>query len=80
MIENDWLGHLLKLPIFVVQKDFPPKNRVEFREKSIGVIRCSLATSYNDMQRCMTSPKVFCHKQTNWELRIFVVVVEQSHV
>ena len=27
---------------------------------SIGVIRCSLAKSYNNMQHCATSPKSFC--------------------
>ena len=46
-----FLRFLLKLPIFGVQKAATPKNGVEFRQKSIGAIRCGLATSYNDV-RC----------------------------
>ena len=67
-VENDQLGCLLKSPIFVLQKASTPKNGVELSPKSIGVIRCSLATLYDDVQRCATSktsPKVFCHKQTD---------------
>ena len=37
-------GHLLKLPIFVVEKAATPKNMVEFFQKCIGAIRFSLAT------------------------------------
>ena len=61
-VENDWLGSLLKLPIFVVQKAAPPKNGVEFRQMSIDVIKCSLTTSYDDMQHHATLPNVFCYK------------------
>ena len=46
-----FLRFLLKLPIFGVQKAATPKNGVEFRQKSIGAIRCSLATLY-DHVRC----------------------------
>ena len=41
-VENDWLGHLLKSPTFVVAA---PKNWEEFCLKSIGVIRCSVTKS-----------------------------------
>ena len=51
MIENDRLGRFLKLPIFIVQNAAAPKNGVEFCQKSIGVIRCSLATLYDDVRR-----------------------------
>ena len=46
-VENDQLG------CFVIQKAAIPKNGVEFCQKFIGVIRCSLATSYNDVRRCL---------------------------
>ena len=32
-----------------------PKNGIEFRQKSIGAIRCSLATSYDGWRRRATS-------------------------
>ena len=50
-IEKDRLGCFLKLPIFIVQNAAAPKNGVEFCQKSIGDIRCSLATFY-DVTRC----------------------------
>ena len=49
-IESDQLGCLLKSPIFVEQKAAAPKNGVEFHQESIGVIRYSLATLYDDVQ------------------------------
>ena len=42
--ENNWFVHLLKSPIFVVQKAAAPKN---------GVIRYRLAMPYNDVRRCL---------------------------
>ena len=45
----------LKSPIFVVQRAAAPKNGVEFRQKSIGAIRCGVATSYDDVRRCAMS-------------------------
>ena len=45
-----FLGRLLKSSIFVVQKAAAPKNGEEFRQRSIGTIRISLATSYNVWQ------------------------------
>ena len=50
-MESARLGRLLKSPIFVVQKAAAPKNGVEFRHKSIGAIRSSLATLYDDVRR-----------------------------
>ena len=49
-VENDRRGCFQKLPIFVEQKASTPKHEVEFRQKSIGIIRC-LATLYNDVGR-----------------------------
>ena len=49
-----FLGFLLKLPIFGVQKAATPKNGVEFRQQSSYAIRCSLAMSYEDVQRHAT--------------------------
>ena len=46
---NDLNGDVkeaLKSSIFVVQKAATPKNGVEFRQGSIGVIRSGLATLY----------------------------------
>ena len=37
-VKTEWLGRLLKSPIFVVQKAAAPKNGVEFRQRSIGVV------------------------------------------
>ena len=54
-VESDQLGHLLISTIFVVQRAAAPKNGVEFRQKSIGAIRCSVATSYDDVRRCAMS-------------------------
>ena len=63
MVENNWLGRLLKLSTFVVQKAATPKNGVEFCQKSIGVLRCSLAALYNDMQHQLKFSRK--DKQTN---------------
>ena len=41
----------LKSSIFIVQKAAAPKFGVEFRQDSIGTIRSSLATSYDDVSR-----------------------------
>ena len=51
-----WLknSRFSKLKIFQTQKTLP-KNGVEFRQKSIGAIRCSVATSYDDMRCCAMS-------------------------
>ena len=35
-----------------------PKNGVEFRQKSISAIRCSLATAYDDWRCCLTTLKL----------------------
>ena len=43
--------------IFVVQMAAAPKIGVEFRQRPIGAIRCSLATSYDVWRRHATSPK-----------------------
>ena len=37
--------------IFTVQKAAAPKNGVEFCQEYIGAIICSLATSYDGVQR-----------------------------
>ena len=50
-VKSVQLGHLLKLPVFVIQKVVAPKNGVEFCQKSIGAISCSLATLYDEV-RC----------------------------
>ena len=42
-----FLGHPLEPPIFVIQEAAAPKNWIEFHQKSIGTVRCSLATSYD---------------------------------
>ena len=47
-VKSVQLGRLLKSSIFVVQKAAAPKNGVEFRQRSIGALRSSLATSYDD--------------------------------
>ena len=46
-----------KLSIFVLQKAAAPKNGIEFRQRSIGDIRRSLAMSYDVWRRRATSPK-----------------------
>ena len=60
LLFDEWVDHVvkeldieeaLKSPIFVVQKAAAPKNGVEFCQKSIGVIRCSQATSCDDVRR-----------------------------
>ena len=48
----------LSSKIFVVQRAPALKNGVEFRQKSIDAFRCSLATSYVDWRRRMTSMKL----------------------
>ena len=45
----------LKLPIFVVQKAAATKNEVKFCKRSFGVIKSSLATSYNVWRRRASS-------------------------
>ena len=47
----------VKPSIFVVQRAAAPKNGVEFRQRPIGAIRRSLATSYDVWRRRATSPK-----------------------
>ena len=47
-IKSDWLGRLLKSPIFVVQMAAAPKNGVKFRQKFICAGRCSLAMSFDE--------------------------------
>ena len=54
-VESDQLGSLLKSPIFVVQRAATPKNGVEFRQKSNGAIRCSVAIPYEDVRHRTTS-------------------------
>ena len=49
---------LLKSPIFVIQKADAPKNGIEFCQKSIGALRCSLATSCDEWRRRATSMKL----------------------
>ena len=41
----------LKLQFFVKQKGAAQKNGVEFCQMFIGIIKCSLATSYNNVRR-----------------------------
>ena len=53
-IESDWLGRLIKSPIFVVQMAAAPKNGVEFRQKFIWAISCSVATSYDKIRHRAT--------------------------
>ena len=50
-VESVQLVCLLKSSIFVVQKSAAPKNWVEFRQRSIGALRCSLATTTGDVAR-----------------------------
>ena len=38
---------LLKLRIVIIEKAVASKNEVEFHQKSISAIRCSLSTSYD---------------------------------
>ena len=57
-VKDDRLGRLLKSPIFVIQKAAAPKNGAEFNQKSIGVIRYCLATSYDDVRRRLKNPVV----------------------
>ena len=64
-IESVWFGRLLESPMFVIQEASTTKNGVEFCQKYISVIRCNLATSYNDVRRRATLSKVFCHRQTD---------------
>ena len=51
-VESDRLVCFLKLPFFFIQKAASPKNGVEFRKKSIGAIRSSLAKLHNTV-RCL---------------------------
>ena len=51
------LVDLLKSPIFIVQKAAAPQNGVEFHQKSIGIIRCSVAMLYDDERRHTMPPK-----------------------
>ena len=60
---DEWVDHVvkelnveeaLKSSIFVVQKAAAPKNGIEFRQRSIGGIKHSLAASYNIWRRHAT--------------------------
>ena len=48
-VESVQLCRLLKLPIIIVQKTATTKYGAEFCQKSIGAIRRSLATLYNEV-------------------------------
>ena len=75
-VESDQLGHLLKSTIFVVQRAAAPKNGVEFRQKSIGAIRCSVATSYDDVRRCaMSVPFHQSEVRGGWVYNPILVIV-----
>ena len=50
-VESDKLGHHLKSPIFILHRAEAPKNGVKFHQKTIGAIRCSVATSYDDARK-----------------------------
>ena len=52
----------IKSSIFVVQKAAAPKNGVEFRQRPIGDIRRSLATSHVVWRR---RPKIKTHELTD---------------
>ena len=54
---------LLKSQIFVVQIPATPKNGVEFWQKSIGAIKCNLATSYEYVRFNAISLNVYGHTQ-----------------
>ena len=45
----------LELSILIVQRLALHQNRVKFRQKSIGAIRCGVATSYDDVRHRATS-------------------------
>ena len=47
-VESVQLGHLLKSSNSVVQKATAAKNGLEFRQKFIDAVKCSLATLYNE--------------------------------
>ena len=55
LLFDEWVYHVvkeaLKSSIFVVQMAALPKSGVEFRQRSNGTIKSSLATSY-DIARC----------------------------
>ena len=51
---------VFKIADFFVQKAAAPQNGAEFRQKSIGVIRYCLATSYDDVRRHAMLPKSSC--------------------
>ena len=65
IVEEVDVKGVLKSSLFVVQKATAPKNGVEFRQRSIGAIRNSLATSYDAVRRRATSLKFFFHRQTH---------------
>ena len=54
IVKSVQLGCLLKSSILVVPKTAAPKKGVEFYQRSICAIRCSLAMSNNDAQRRKT--------------------------
>ena len=65
LLFDEWVDHVvkelniekaLKSSIFVVQKAAAPKNGVEFRHGSNGIIRSSLATSHDVLRRRAMSP------------------------
>ena len=74
-VTNSHLGHLndlnddvvvevdvkefLKSSIFIVQRATAPKNGIEFRQTSIGAVRSSLTSSYDDWRRRATSTFFF---------------------
>ena len=43
-VRSNWIG----VPIFIIQKAATPKHGIKFRQKSIGAVRYSLATSFNE--------------------------------
>ena len=49
--ENHRIGRLLRSSIFVIQKAAAPKNGEEFRQRPIGDVRRSLATSHDVWRR-----------------------------
>ena len=65
VVEEVNVKEALKSSIFDVQKAAAPKNIVEFRQSSTGIIRSSLATSYDVWRRRATSPLLWSE---NWPL------------
>ena len=62
-VKSDRFAWLLKLPIFIVARN----NGVEFCQKSIGSIRCSVFKSYDNAQCGVTIvPSVVGDVQTHF--------------